>query len=114
MAIGMVVTGLATWPVAAEFGFAGMIMGLMLAGAMSGPVEVATVSLRQRRTKPRQLSRAMSVSISLNIAGFPLGAAIAGVVITQLLSAIFVLAGIASVTAAIATLSIPPDSVTVG
>lgn len=47
--------------------------------------------------------------MSLNLAGFPLGSALAGMVITSSLSTTFVLAGIASVVAAIATISIPSD-----
>lgn len=110
MAAGMVVTALAAWPVAAEFGFGGLALGLMLAGVMSGPIDVALLTLRQRRTDPRQLGRVMSISMSLNLAGFPLGSAIAGMVITSSLSATFVLAGIASVIAAIATVIIPRDA----
>jgi predicted MFS family arabinose efflux permease len=110
MAAGMVVTALAAWPVAAEFGFGGLAIGLMLAGVMSGPIDVALLTLRQRRTDPSQLGRVLSISMSLNLAGFPLGSAIAGMVITTSLSATFVVAGIASVIAAIATASIPRDT----
>ncbi|SEI21564.1 Predicted arabinose efflux permease, MFS family [Rhizobium tibeticum] len=110
MAAGMVATAFAAWPVAAEFGFGGLAIGLVLAGVMSGPISVALLTLRQRRTDPQQLGRVMSISISLNIAGFPLGSALAGMVIPESLSATFVLAGIASVVAAIATASIPPDT----
>ncbi|WP_018240490.1 MFS transporter [Ensifer sp. BR816] len=110
MAAGMVVTGFAAWPTAAEFGFGGLAIGLMVVGVMSGPIDVAMLTLRQRRTNPQQLGRVMSISMSLNVAGFPLGSVIAGMVITESLSTTFVLAGIASVAAAIATISIPPDS----
>lgn len=110
MAAGMVVTAFAAWPVAAKFGFGGLAVGLMLVGVMSGPIDVAMLTLRQRRTNPQQLGRVMSISMSLNGAGFPLGSAIAGMVITESLPAIFVLAGIASALAAIATVSIPPDT----
>jgi len=109
MVVGMVITAFAAWPVAAEFGFGGLAIGLMLAGVMSGPIDVALLTLRQRRTDPKQLGRVMSISMSLNLAGFPLGSAIAGMVITSSLSATFVLAGIASVIAAFATVSIPAD-----
>ncbi len=109
MAIGMVITALAAWPVAAEFGFGGLAIGLMLAGVMSGPIDVALLTLRQRRTDPQQLGRVMSISMSLNLAGFPLGSALAGMVISSSLSTTFVLAGIASIVAAIATISIPSD-----
>ncbi|WP_208245822.1 MFS transporter (plasmid) [Rhizobium sp. T1470] len=109
MAAGMVVTAFAAWPVAAAYGVTGLTIGLMLAGMMSGPISVALLTLRQRRTDPQQLGRVLSISMSLNIAGYPLGAAIAGMVIRESVSATFVLAGIASFLAAIATLSIPSD-----
>ncbi|WP_404294539.1 MFS transporter (plasmid) [Microvirga sp. RSM25] len=114
MAAGMVVTALAAWPVAAEFGFGGLAIGLMLASVMSGPIDVALLTLRQRCTDPQQLGRVMSISMSLNRAGSAVGSAIAGMVITESLTATFVLAGIASVGAAIATVSIPPDTAPAG
>lgn len=77
-AIGMVATAFAAWPVAAELGFGGLAIGLMLAGVMSGPIDVALLTLRQSRTDPQQLGRVMSISMSLNLAGFPLGSAVAG------------------------------------
>ncbi|CDM60190.1 MULTISPECIES: MFS transporter [Rhizobium] len=110
MAAGMVVTAFAAWPVGAEFGFGGLAAGLVLAGVASGPINVALLTLRQRRTDPQQLGRVLSISISLNGAGFPLGSAIAGMVIPESLSATFVLAGVASVVAAIASVSIPSDT----
>jgi len=68
------------------------------------------LTLRQRRTDPRQLGRVLSISMSLNLAGFPLGSAVAGMLITTSLSATFVLAGVASVIAAVATTTIPDDA----
>jgi MFS family permease len=110
MAAGMTVTALATWPIAAEFGFPGLALGLMLAGLVSGPIDVALLTLRQRRTDPRQLGRALSISMSLNLAGFPLGSAIAGALIATSMPAAFALAALASAIAAVATLSIPRDA----
>jgi MFS family permease len=109
MAAGMVVTALAAWPVAAELGFAGLVLGMMIAGTFAGPVDVGLLTLRQRRTSPTQLGRVLSISMSLNIAGFPLGSAIAGVLITASLPAAFVMAALASVAGAVATLAIPND-----
>lgn len=114
MAAGMVITALAAWPVAAEFGFGGLAIGLMLAGVMSGPIDVALLTLRQRRTNSQQLGRVMSISMSLNLAGFPVGSALAGIVITSSLSATFVLAGVASLAAAVSTISIPSDTTVAG
>ncbi|MCG5486121.1 MAG: MFS transporter [Sinorhizobium meliloti] len=110
IATGMIVNALAAWPVSAEFGIGGLAIGLILSGMMSGPIDVALLSMRQRCTDPQQLGRIMSISMSLHRTGFPLGSAIAGMVITKSLSATFVLAGIASVVAAIATVSIPTDT----
>ncbi|RMI14815.1 MFS transporter [Sinorhizobium meliloti] len=109
MTAGMVVTAFAMWPIAAEFGLAGLILGLMLAGMMSGPIDVALLTLRQRRTDAQLLGRVMSMSISLNMAGFPLGSAIAGTLISESLSATFIFAGVTSLVAMIATLSLRSD-----
>lgn len=110
MAAGMIVTALGVWPVAAVFGFGGLAVGLLLVGAASGPIDVALLTLRQRRTDPRQLGRVLSISLGLNMAGFPLGSAIAGMLITSSLSATFLLAGLASAIAAVATAAIPGDA----
>ena len=110
MAVGMAVTALAAWPIAAHLGFGGLVLGLMLVGLVSGPIDVGVLTLRQRRTDPRQLGRVLAISMSLNLAGFPLGSAAAGMVITRSLPAAFLLAGIASALAALATMAIPRDA----
>jgi len=107
MAAGMMVTAFAVGPLTAQFGLEGLIISLILAGAMSGPVDVAVLTLRQRRTEPQQLGRVMSISMSLNRAGFPLGSAVAGTMTITSPSSAFVLAGVASAVAAFATVSIP-------
>ncbi|WP_245462490.1 MFS transporter [Rhizobium sp. CCGE532] len=110
MAAGMLVTAFAAWPIAAEFGFCGLAIGLMLAGVSSGPISVALLTLRQRRTDSQQLGRVLSISMSLNRVGFPLGSAIGSVVITASTSGTFIVASIASIAAAIAIICIPPDT----
>jgi predicted MFS family arabinose efflux permease len=114
MAVGMVVTALAAWPVAAEFGLGGLAIGLMLAGVVAGPIDVALLTLRQRRTEPHQLGRVLSISMSLNLAGFPFGSALAGMLISTSLPATFAFAGLASAVAAVATMCIPGDSARAG
>lgn len=113
MAIGMVVTALAAWPIAAEFGVVGLVIGLMLAGLVAGPIDVGLLTLRQRRTEPAQLGRVLSVSISLNMAGFPLGSALAGMLITLSPELTFMLAGLSSLLAAIAVGVIPKEGLQV-
>ena len=73
MAVGMLIVALASWPIAAEFGFGGLVAGLVITGALGGPIDVGLLSLRQRRTEPSQFGRVLAVSMSLNVIGFPLG-----------------------------------------
>jgi predicted MFS family arabinose efflux permease len=114
MAGGMLLTALAVWPVAALCGLGGLVAGLMLAGFVAGPIDVGLLTLRQRRTDPRQFGRVFAVSISLNIAGFPLGAALGGVLIGQSLTVAFVVAGLVSLLGALATLAIPREPAPAG
>ena len=107
MALGMLATALAAWPIAAEFGLTGLVLGMMLVGAAAGPIDVGVLTLRQRRTHPAELGRVLSVSMSLNMAGGPLGAALAGVLVTWSLSGTFAVAALASVLAATAVALIP-------
>lgn len=108
-ALIVVVPTTAAWPVAGEFGLGGLVAALIVAGIASGPIDVALLTLRQRRTDPRQLGRVMSISMSLNVAGFPIGSAIAGTLIATSSSVPLVMAGIASAMAALATSAIPHE-----
>jgi predicted MFS family arabinose efflux permease len=84
---------------------------MLLAGLAGGPIDVGLLTLRQRRTDPGQLGRVLSVSISLNIAGFPVGAALGGVLVEQSLPMAFAAAGLASVLAAASIRMIPRETV---
>lgn len=108
MAVGMLATGFAAWPIAATFGLGGLVAGLVLAGAMSGPTDVAVLTLRQRRTDPARLGRVISVSMSLNNAGFPLGSALAGLLVTWSLPGTYVVAAVASLLGAVAAVVLIP------
>ena len=57
MALGMLATAVAVWPLAAEFGLIGLVVGMMLVGAAAGPIDVGALTLRQRRTDPAELGR---------------------------------------------------------
>ncbi|KVX08991.1 MFS transporter [Burkholderia ubonensis] len=109
MAVGMAATAAAAWPVAGEFGLGGLVAALIVVGIASGPIDVALLTLRQRRTDPRQLGRVMSISMSLNVAGFPIGSAIAGTLTATSSSAALMMAGIAPAMAALATSAIPHE-----
>lgn len=109
MAAGMLVTSFLASLGAANLGFPVFAVFLVIAGLVAGTINVALVTLRQRRTDPQQLGRIISMSMSLNMAGFPLGAATAGMLIADHLWLTFVLAGVSSCLAALATASIPPE-----
>ena len=108
MALGMLATGFAAWPIAAGFGVGGLVVGLVIVGAMSGPIDVAVLTLRQRRTDPARLGRVISVSIALNIAGFPIGSALAGVLVTWSLPGTCAVAAVTSMVAATAAVGLIP------
>ena len=107
IALGMLATAVALWPLGACFGVIGLALALMLVGAAAGPIDVSVLTLRQRRTDPRELGRVLSVSMSLNMSGGPLGSALAGTLVTWSLPATFALAATASVLAAMAVALIP-------
>jgi len=52
-------------------------------GIANGPLTVAMFSLRQRATDPLWFGRAFAVSMNLNFVGSPIGAAIAGALLTH-------------------------------
>ena len=66
---------------------------IALCGAANGPLVVAMFSLRQRATDPLWFGRAFAVSMNVNYAGYPIGAAIAGALLTHSIALAFVVAG---------------------
>ncbi|SDR13588.1 Predicted arabinose efflux permease, MFS family [Rhizobiales bacterium GAS191] len=108
MTLGMLVTACAIWPLAPNFGLIGLVLGLVVAGLAEGPVDVGLLTLRQRRTEPHRLGRVLSISISLNISGFPLGSALAGLLAAHSLSLAFAAAAFASLLAALASHALIP------
>ena len=102
MTLGMLVTAAAIWPLVPHFGLAGLVTGVMLAGFAEGPVDVGLLTLRQQRTEPRRLGRVLSISISLNVSGFPIGAALAGWLASTSLPLAYAGAALASALGALA------------
>jgi MFS family permease len=60
-----------------------IVLSMALAGLIAGPFDIAMFTIRQRRTDPALLGRAYAVSMSLNFSGFPVGSAIAGLLIAS-------------------------------
>jgi MFS family permease len=70
------------WPV---------VVSMVLMGIASGPMDVALFTLRQRRTDPAWMGRAFAISMAFNFAGWPVGAALAGVIATTSVDAAILL-----------------------
>ena len=51
-----------------------------LVGLVNGPFDIALFTVRQRRTDPAWLGRAFAISMGFNFVGFPIGAALSGVI----------------------------------
>ncbi len=68
------------------------VVAIAVAGLANGPLVVAMFSLRQRATEPEWFGRAFAVSMNLNFAGYPLGAALAGLLLAHSIPAAFLAA----------------------
>ncbi len=78
---GMVLTAALLLPVetASEAVAVAWIIGSMVAfGISNGVWDIGIFTLRQRRTDPAMIGRAFAISMALNQSGFPIGAAIGG------------------------------------
>lgn len=80
-----------------------VVLGLALAslsfglfGALTGPMDIALFTVRQRRTDPAWMGRAFAVSMAFNYAGYPIGAALAGYLAARSIESA-VIVGIAAV-----------------
>ena len=66
---------------AAGLGILALALGLY--GLLNGPLDIALFTVRQRRTDKAWMGRAFAVSMAFNFMGYPVGAAIAGVLATS-------------------------------
>jgi MFS family permease len=105
---GILVTGVAVYPVIGHGGMVGLVAGLVVVGLVSGAVDVGVLTLRQRRTDPAWLGRVIAVSISLNLAGAPVGAALGGWLADRSLPLAFAAGGAAAALGAVACLLLIP------
>jgi MFS family permease len=108
IAAGAVVTAVAVYPVIGHGGMVGLIAGLVLVGLVGGAVNVGVLTLRQRRTDPAMLGRVIAVSISLNLLGEPVGAALGGWLADAALPLAFAAGGLAAALGALACLLLIP------
>jgi predicted MFS family arabinose efflux permease len=94
--------------VAASVGVAWVAVEMVVMGAASGVWDVALFTMRQRRTDPRLMARAISISMAFNWSGVPIGAAIAGYLVdVSLVDAILVAVAAAAVGAGLGAVLVP-------
>jgi MFS family permease len=95
-------------PIAPPAGLALLLAMMFLFGLLTGSTDIALFTVRQRRTDPAWMGRAFAVSMAFNFMGFPIGAAIAGALVTvSLAAAIWVGVVACLVAAALAALLVP-------
>ncbi len=95
----------------AASGLAFVVVGLALGGMLNGPMDIGLFTIRQRRTDPAWMGRAFAVSMGFNFLGYPIGAALAGVLATQSIELAIVVGAIAAVIAGIAAAILIPRTV---
>ena len=81
---------------------------LVLVALVETPFDIAFLTLRQRRTDPARFGRVFAISMSLNVAGAPVGSAIAGPLISWSLSGALWVAVASTAAAAIVPLLVIP------
>ena len=65
----------------APVGFVLLGVSSLVVGFLVGPMDIALFTVRQRRTDPAWMGRAFAVSMAFNFMGYPIGAAIGGVLV---------------------------------
>lgn len=103
-------------PVAPPVGLALLGAMMFLFGLLAGCMDIALFTVRQRRTDPAWMGRAFAVSMAFNFIGFPIGAAIAGVLVTVSLAASIWVGVVAALVAAMLCALLVPrrESIAVG
>jgi MFS family permease len=81
-AVALLLAGAASVPVGlgVATGLALTGASLAIAGLLNGPLDIALFTVRQRRTEQAWMGRAFAVSMAFNFVGYPLGAALGGIV----------------------------------
>jgi hypothetical protein len=82
-------------------GLEAIVVAMAVFGLVSGPMDVAMFTVRQRRTDPAWMGRAFAVSMSFNFAGFPIGAALGGFVAARSIDLAIIVAVLACLVATV-------------
>jgi len=86
------------------------VIGMIVIGLSTGPLDVSLFSLRQRCTEVTVQGRAFAVSMALNYVGLPLGSAIAGPLVQWSPGGALALAAVTTALAAALSLLLVPRS----
>ncbi len=106
--VGMLLFALGTVIVILANTLVVLFVGIVVIGLHGGPISVSVSSLRQRRTPAAWMGRALSISLSLNAVGMPLGAAISGPIIAYSTPVALVLTALLCVVAGLVVLVVVP------
>lgn len=98
-------TAILLWPA----GLLPIALCMAISGLVNGPLDIAMFTLRQRRTDAAWMGRAFTVSMNLNYSGFPIGAALAGLLVTVSIEAAIVFGVAANIAAVILGLVLIPS-----
>lgn len=82
-------------------GLALIVLSMLAMGLVTGPFDIALFTVRQRRTDPAWMGRAFAVSMAINFSGYPIGAAIAGLLVGRSLELAIGFGVVAAVVAAV-------------
>ena len=99
-------TAILLWPA----GLLPIALCMGVSGLVNGPLDIAMFTLRQRSTDPAWMGRAFTVSMNLNFSGFPIGAAVAGILVTVSIEAAIVFGVVANVVAVLLGYFLIPGS----
>ncbi|MEO8208418.1 MAG: MFS transporter [Chloroflexota bacterium] len=89
-------------------GLGPLLLAMAIIGLLNGPMDVAMFTMRQRRTDPAWMGRAFAISMAFNFAGWPIGAAIAGVLATTSIELAIVVGVVATAAGAIMAWKLVP------
>jgi MFS family permease len=98
-------TAIILWPA----GLLPIVLSMALGGLVNGPMDISMFTLRQRCTDPAWMGRAFTVSMNLNFSGFPIGAAIGGVLVGVSIEAAVVFAVVANLLGAVLAYLLIPE-----
>jgi len=97
LAISCMVTAAAFVALAFDHHEVLLVVLIAVIGFANGPLTVAMFSLRQRATEPEWFGRAFAVSMNLNFVGSPIGASIAGALLTRSIAFTLLIAALCAV-----------------